>query len=287
MKPVEQRSEMKAKEFVEEYLRKNKPVVLKDAAPYWRERWTPKWLKEQFGTREIVVETGEKFVQDKTQKTMTLAELVDIVLSNSLEFRVRSMSFLSQVPELQNEFQAQNQFESYLRGVDSPKRAFWITPNGNSTLLHHDTFFDNLNVQIFGRKQFILMPPSSYKSLYVHLFSESPLDPRQVPHDEFPQFDGVDLSEVVVEPGDVIFIPQFWWHFVTSIGTCINVNSWAKATTGAVKEVTSQMPLTPRYFYRIYHKDATSHLINKNIRAAHRVASFFRMGREARGRAAQ
>jgi len=282
MKQIEQRSDLKADEFLEEYLRKNRPVVLKDAAPYWRERWTPKGLKERFGNREIVVETGEKFVHDKSKKTIPLAALVDIVLSDSLEFRVRSMSFLSQVPELQNEFQEHNQFESYLRGAESPKRAFWITPNGNTTLLHHDTFYDNLNVQIFGRKHFILMPPSSYKSLYVHLFSESPLDPRQVSQDEFPRFAGVDLSEAVVEPGDVIFIPQLWWHFVISIGICINVNSWVRATPGAVKEVTSQMPLAPRYFYRIYHKDLTRQLISRNIRVAQRISSFFRHG-EAHG----
>jgi ribosomal protein L16 Arg81 hydroxylase len=282
MKPIEQRSDLQAEEFVEEYLRKNKPVVLKGAAPYWRERWTPQGLKEQFGTRKIVVETGETFVHDKTQKTMPLAELVDFVLRDSLEFRVRSMSFLSQVPELQNEFQEHSQFESYLRGVGGPKRAFWIVPNGNATLLHHDTFFDNLNVQIFGRKQFILMPPSSYKSLYVHLFSESPLDPRQVSRDEFPRFAGVDLSEAVVEPGDVIFIPQFWWHFVASLGICINVNSWVKATTGAVKEVTAQMPLAPRYFYRVYRQDSTSRLIERNVRAVQRISSFFGR-REARG----
>jgi hypothetical protein len=282
MKQVEQRSDLKADEFVEEYLRKNKPVVLKNAAPYWRERWTPEGLKERFGTREIVGETGEKFVNDKTSKTMPLADLVDIVLSNSLEFRVRSMSFLSQVPELQNEFQEHSQFESYLRGAGTPKRAFWIVPSGNNTLLHHDTFYDNLNVQIFGRKQFILMPPSAYKSLYVHMFSESPLDPRQAPHDEYPRFAGVDLSEAVIEPGDVIFIPQFWWHFVASLGICINVNSWVKSTTEAVKEVTSHMPLAPRYFYRAYRQDLTSRLIGRNVRAAHRVAAFFGRGK-ARG----
>jgi hypothetical protein len=69
---------------------------------------------------------------------------------------------------------------------------------------------------------------------------------------------------------------------VISIGICINVNSWVKATTGAVKEVISQMPLAPRYLYRIYHKDFTRHLISRNIRAAHRVTFLFRRG-EARG----
>ena len=285
MKPVEQRSDLKPEEFVEEYLRKNKPVVLKNAASYWRERWTPQWLKERFGTRKVVVETDEVFVHDKTQKTILLAELVDIVLSDSQEFRLRSMSFLSQVPELLQEFEEHSDFERlYLRGVGGPKRAFWITPNGNATLLHHDTFFDNLNVQVFGRKRFIMMPPSSYKSLYVHLFSESPLDPRQVPRDKFPRFTGVDLAEAVVESGDIMFVPQFWWHFVISEGICINVNSWIRTTPQAVRAVTSQIPLAPRYFYRIYHKDLTRQLISRNIRAAHRVSSFF--GRkEARGAA--
>src|SRR4051794_22214781 len=47
MKQIDQRSDLKAEEFVEEYLRQNKPVVLRNAAPYWRERWTPQWLKQR------------------------------------------------------------------------------------------------------------------------------------------------------------------------------------------------------------------------------------------------
>jgi lysine-specific demethylase 8 len=277
MKPIEQRADLKAEEFIAEYVRKNRPVILKNGAPYWRERWTPIWLKERFGNREVVAETDEKYLHEKAKKRIPLADLVDMVLSGSRELRLFSMSFLSQVPELLNEFQEHNQFESYLPGADSAQRVFWILPNGNTTVLHHDTFFDNLNVQIYGRKQFILMPPSAYKSLYVHLFSESPLDPREI-SPEYPRFVGADLWEGIVEPGDMIFVPQFWWHFVISIGICINVNSWVKATTGSVKEVTSQMPLAPRYFYRAYRQDLTKRLIDKNVRTAHRVATFLGVG---------
>src|SRR3954451_21605652 len=98
MKQIDQRSDLKAEEFVEEYLRQNKPVVLRNAAPYWRERWTPQWLKQRFGDREIVAETSEEFVEERSRKTMTLAELMDSILGDSLEFRVRNMKFLSQVP---------------------------------------------------------------------------------------------------------------------------------------------------------------------------------------------
>jgi Cupin-like domain len=279
MKQIEQRSDLQADEFVEEYLRKNKPVVLRNAAPYWRERWTPQGLKERFGDREIVAETSEEFVEERSRKTMTLAELMDSILSDSLEFRVRHMKFLSQVPELQNEWEEHNQSESYLRGAVSPKRAFWVVPNGNHTALHHDHFYDNMNVQIFGRKHFILTPPSSYKAVYPYLFSESRVDPRQVSHDKFPRFAGVELSEAWVEPGDVIFIPQFWWHFVASVGACINVNSWVKAPMGAVKEVTSQMPLVPRWFYQVYYNDSFHQMISRNIMKVHRITSRFGSGK--------
>jgi ribosomal protein L16 Arg81 hydroxylase len=279
MKQIDQRSDLQAEEFVEEYLRQNKPVLLKNAAPYWRERWTPQWLKQRFGDRELVVETGEEFVENRTKKTMTLAELIDSVLGESQKFRARNMKFLSQVPELQNEWQEHNQSESYLRGEGSPTRAFWIVPNGNNTAFHHDHFYDNMNVQIFGRKQFILTPPSSYKSVYPHMFSESLVDPRKVSHDKFPRFAGADLSEAWVEPGDVIFIPQFWWHFVVSLGLCINVNSWVKAPVRAVKEVTSQMPLVPRYFYQVYYKDSVHKMIARNVKAVHFISTLLGGGK--------
>jgi hypothetical protein len=44
------------------------------------------------------------------------------------------------------------------------------------------------------------------------------------------------------------------------------------------------MPLAPRFFHRVYRQDTTSWLIEKNVRAAHRISSFFGR-REARGAA--
>jgi hypothetical protein len=43
----------------------------------------------------------------------------------------------------------------------------------------------------------------------------------------------IDLSrfnarcfEAIIEPGDVLFIPAFWWHHVTSIDVAISINYW-------------------------------------------------------------
>lgn len=31
---------------------------------------------------------------------------------------------------------------------------------------------------------------------------------------------------VTLKPGDVLFVPHHWWHYVENIGVAVSVNSW-------------------------------------------------------------
>lgn len=80
----------------------------------------------------------------------------------------------------------------------------------------------------YNRKQWIIFPP------------ETNLNPCRVPYEEssvyskrnlfYPnihEFRGVtNARTVTLNPGDVLFLPFGWWHYVENLETAISVNLW-------------------------------------------------------------
>ncbi len=98
--------------------------------------------------------------------------------------------------------------------------ALWFGPAGTITALHHDTS-NILFCQIWGRKRVRLAPPDNAlllpfaRGLYNHV------DPR----DPLPEhLDAArSMFDVVVKPGDALFIPVGWWHHVEALDVSISL----------------------------------------------------------------
>lgn len=98
--------------------------------------------------------------------------------------------------------------------------ALWFGPAGTVTALHHDTS-NILFCQIYGRKRLRLAPPDNplllplARGLYNHL------DPRD-PAPEHAEA-AASMFDIVVEPGDALFIPVGWWHHVEALDVSISL----------------------------------------------------------------
>ena len=97
-----------------------------------------------------------------------------------------------------------------------PVVSAWVAPRGVSTPLHFDRH-PNLLVHLVGAKRVRLWPPGA--GLPRHAApadNTSPLDARDVP--------GALAADLA--PGDVLFVPEGWWHFVETPRTSISISIW-------------------------------------------------------------
>jgi lysine-specific demethylase 8 len=105
----------------------------------------------------------------------------------------------------------------------------WIGPYGCVSPLHFDPM-DNALIQFVGRKSVHMYPPNAhvYAGVDGNQYNTSLLNPEK-PFDlsKYPR--AVDLPpciEGTIYPGDILYIPKEWWHYIRTVETSVSVNSW-------------------------------------------------------------
>ena len=127
----------------------------------------------------------------------------------------------------------------------------WMGPGGTVTPPHTDPR-PNLLCQVVGKKYVRLYSPDQgdrclYPDSTALVSNTSPIDiddvenyRTQLPTDDgcgdkgeeengepkYPLFAMCTFMDGVLEPGDMLFIPRGWWHFVKSLSPSISVNFW-------------------------------------------------------------
>jgi lysine-specific demethylase 8 len=127
----------------------------------------------------------------------------------------------------------------------------WIGSAGTCSGLHSD-LKDNVFAQIQGHKRVFLVP--FRQTHLVYPFSEnivnSQVDPEHPDPERFPRFARADVLSCMVGPGDVLFIPRGWWHYLRSESPSISINHWFGARIPARVFLALLLRLGPRYVGR-------------------------------------
>jgi len=232
-KSIDTHTHISGEEFYERYYFTNRPVLLKGVmsdSPAVR-TWTPDFFAERYGSVRVELTANRstdpeyewKFAE--TVQSVTLRELVDRLRrepeSNDYYLVARNMFFdqpalgdlrraLQPPPEIINR-------DDY--GPATMK--LWLGPKGTLTPLHHD-LHSILFAQVFGKKHVKLIPPFDTAFVYPGKRFYSPVDPENVDAARFPEFLKATVLDVFVEPGDVLFLPVGWWHWVRALDVSIS-----------------------------------------------------------------
>jgi len=97
----------------------------------------------------------------------------------------------------------------------------WIGKPGSVTPTHYDQSHVFLS-QIIGHKKVTLFSPSQFGNMYSFPAHHSHDRQSQVNFDgpdltKFPRFENAQALETIIGPGEVLFIPAYWWHYVESL----------------------------------------------------------------------
>jgi hypothetical protein len=211
-----------------DYLARNRPVVLSTSSDAWRARWAPAALSARYGGCEVETEDPrEVYVGERALRMRPLRTLIDALSVDDPTLRWKGLEFLARVPGMRADLASlpPPHHARLPASAGGLRDTLWIAPRGTTSSLHHDGDYDNLNLQVSGRKLFLLVPPPSHEALHTHGSAESPINPFVPDLARFPRFRGAEPVEATLDPGEILLIPKYWWHCVYAVEPAVNLST--------------------------------------------------------------
>jgi len=238
---LEKIRDVSTSDFQERFLLKNQPVVLEGVASAWAAttKWTPQFLADSYGDVVVPFAEGKDWkVSDLPDYSVnaefgqvSLAELLNGLDRGSGKY-LRFYPILQRHPELLEDVQLSTIWEYGALNEQSKKwlnARVYIGGENTSTAIHHAPI-TNLFIQIFGQKKWDLFPPQYSPFMYPvpsrTTYFGGKVDYRCPDDKKTPLFKYCDRYTTILQPGDILFVPPFWWHAVSNITSTIAISFW-------------------------------------------------------------
>ncbi|NDJ21053.1 cupin-like domain-containing protein [Nostoc sp. B(2019)] len=234
-----------------EICKQYQPFIVEDVAKHWGacKKWSHDYLIKHCGNNPVPVRFYKKYFWDD-HKNFSYEDGYDPkqemkfqeYINNYIENRVNKNNNAQDVECYLSEAYFEDRFPEIVGDVTYPgyfnRKAFvtlWYglsSKNFSSTTTLHFDPLHNIFAQIRGRKRILLFPPSNYLSFYPPLEASSgaaynsKVNPDLSNLELFPKFPWQERIEVILQPGEILYIPPFWWHHVTAVDENISLSFW-------------------------------------------------------------
>lgn len=237
---------------IREHVARSKPAVISGAAADWpiRRNWTREALLDRLGGAEVryrlsptdthpAIDADGRLLRLEDQQgtlgdyLLRMAGTPNVFLDANLVCLAsrRGKANPDLAPLLTDVVRPDFLDEA---GIDTI--GIWLSGRGVRTRLHYDrNGRHNFNAQLAGRKEVVLVPPGEFPKLYPFPISEPIYNFTRVGNydpdpDAFPLFAEATGYRGILDQGDLLFIPAFWYHALTHVGDFnFNLNFWCDA----------------------------------------------------------
>jgi len=229
--------------FEKEYLDQNIPAIIIDALSDWDAigKWSPDYLSSALKTKQVTIAVSSKaqFNYDPNKiageeaaryrySQMDFGKAVSAICQGGQgheHYYLMQRSIPDEFPELLKDIKTPAWID-----YQSPAINLWFGSAENVTPLHYD-HTNNFFAQVYGRKRLTLFDPMQTDLLYPYPVEASAghvsfIDLEQPDFGEYPGFRQAHALTGVIEAGELLYLPAYWWHHVRSLQISISVNFW-------------------------------------------------------------
>lgn len=229
LKPVDRVSNINPEDFKKNYYEAMKPLVITDLAKEWPAytKWNWQYFKELVGNVRVALYNNVKSDAYTPINTAddykTFGDYVDMIEKGPAAWRIFLFNIFDYAPQLKKDFTWP---EHLMKGFVKKYPMLFTGGASSITHMHFDIDLSHIiHTQFAGRKRVLLFEYSEKNKLYRKPFEVLSLadfshyadDNSKVDYEKFPALKYANGYDVVLNPGDTLFMPATYWHHMEYI----------------------------------------------------------------------
>lgn len=255
-------------DFYQNHIKKNSPVKLTQMMDQWEasKLWSLDYFEKIGKDKETYMYRGNIRQNDTNWQFGAFQDyLNDIRNSDKSETYLGNMPIAKMFPELLEHVDFSLISNNTIRNSTS----LWIGPPGTITGWHTDRLANNILALIEGRKLVFLVSPKENRKMYPSDKYEpgsrlSSINMENFNEVEHSLFKNATVFYTIIHPGEMLFIPQNWWHCVYGLDISISSNNFGFTPIDNFKMKVSELIKRKLHNMNLYGKECVCHYYDEN-----------------------
>ncbi|OQD44454.1 cupin [Croceivirga radicis] len=209
--------------FLRDYFRPQRPVVIEEMIADWPaySKWNLDYMKQVAGDIEVPLYDDRPVKHDEgfnePHAKMKMAAYVDLLKKEPTKYRIFLWNILKEVPQLQKDFSFPDFGIRLMKGLPM----LFFGGKDSYTFMHYDIDLANIfHFHFEGKKECILFSQSETKHLYKvphSLITREDIDFSNPDFSQWPALKNAKGYITQLEHGNVLYIPEGYWHYMRYI----------------------------------------------------------------------
>ncbi|MDX2505266.1 MAG: cupin-like domain-containing protein [Gammaproteobacteria bacterium] len=241
--PVERVENLDKSDFMENYKRLDKPVVIEKLTQEWpaQKQWTIDYIKDVAGDKMVPLYDSKPSTDRKHQHahaiTMPLKNYLDMLQQGENDLRLFFYNILAEAPQLTEDFSYPEIGLRFFKKLP----VLFAGGKGAKVQMHFDIDLADIFLCHFGgKKRVLLFSPEQSRYMYRVPFSFSSLfdvDFDAPDYEKYPALHYLQGEVAELNHGDILYIPPGYWHYIVyeDIGISMSLRAFPSKPVNLLK----------------------------------------------------